>query len=162
MKKAIIIYESQTGATEAMAKIIETELKKVSIDVLTKRITKAKEENFDLIRAINTVDAVIIGSPTHYSRILPTAQEFMTELERANYMSRVNFTSKLGVAFGSYGWSGSGEGVKYITGILKDKLKMKVIDPGLLIKGKPDTVTSEECRVFSKILAEKIQDFPKI
>jgi flavorubredoxin len=158
MKKAIIIYETETGNTEAIAKILESQLKTEGLDIISRRISKANDERFDLIRAINPVDVIIIGSPTRYSRILDSVQEFLTELGRANYMGRINLSIKTGVAFGSYGWSGSVEGVKFITDILKEKVKMKVIEPGLLIKGKPSGDTIEECRNFAILLAEKIKN----
>ena len=126
------------------------------IEVQSKRISKASDDRFDLIRAINTVDAVIVGSPTHYSRILTSVQEFLTELGRANYGGRIDLSTKIGVAFGSYAWSGSGEGVKFITNTLKEKLKMKVIEPGLSVKGKPIEDTIEECKNFGKAIADRI------
>jgi|WetSurMetagenome_2_1015567.scaffolds.fasta_scaffold22227_6 flavodoxin I len=156
MKKVIIIYETETGNTEAIAKILDQELSAAGLDVKSKRISKANDEGIDLIRAVNAADAVIIGSPTHYSRILDSVLEFLTEMGRASYTGRSDFSTKIGAAFGSYSWSLSGEGVPLITDILKDKLKMKVIEPGLSIKGKPGEDTVEICKAFATLLTEKV------
>jgi flavorubredoxin len=154
MKKMILIYETQTGATEEIAKILETYLTSSGIEVQSKRISKANEERLDLINLLKEVDAIAVGSPTQYSRIMTPVQEFLNEMGRANYMGRIDFSDKLGIAFGSYGWSG--EGVEFITDILKNNLKMKVIEPGLLVKGRPDDDTAEECKRFGEFVAEKI------
>jgi flavodoxin I len=156
VKRVVIIYETESGNTEAIARIIEQELNAAGLEVQSKRISKANEEGFDLIRAVNAADAVIIGSPTHYSRILDSVQEFLTELGRANYTGRIDFSTKIGAAFGSYSWSLSGEGVPLISDILKERLKIKIIEPGLSIKGRPGEGTVEKCKEFAKLLAEKI------
>jgi flavorubredoxin len=156
LKKVLLVYETQTGNTEALAKIIDSRLKTAGFDVVFKRISKANEDRFDLIRVLGGVDAVIIGSPTHYSRIMTPVQDFLTDMGRANMGGKVDLSKILGAAFGSYGWSGSGEGVGFITNTLKNTLKMKVVEPGLLIKGSPGGTTLEEGQTFCQAVIEKL------
>jgi len=156
MKKVLLVYETQTGNTEAIAKIIDSRLKAAGLEVIFKRITKANEDRFDLIRALGGVDVVIVGSPTHYSKIMSPVQEFLIEMGRANMGGRIDLSRILGAAFGSFAWSGSGEGVGFITNILKENLKMKVIEPGLMIKGSPGGTGLEECQSFSQAIIDRL------
>ncbi len=135
MKKAITIYDTRTGATGAIAQLIEEEL-------------KAEEEGYDLVGAIKNVDAVIVGSPTYYNDLFSPVKNFLLEMEKAD------LKGKIGAAFGSYG--SSSEAVKMITDTMKNAFKMNVIKPGLKVEGRPNGSTIAECRVFGKTVAERI------
>jgi len=148
MKKVMIVYESETGATEAIARVIEEQLRAAGIAVESKSISKAKEEGYDLIGALRGADAVIVGSPTHHGWPLDSVKSFLADMSRANTWGRI------GAAFGSYGWSG--EAVEIITDTLKSVLNMEVIEPGLKVKGSPDESSLRECEEFGKTVADII------
>lgn len=149
MYKAIIIWETRTGATSAIALEIEEVLKAAGIEVTTKRILNAKEEGYDLAGALKSVDAVILGSPTYHSDMIPPVKDFLIEMKEAG------LKGKIGAAFGSCGWSG--EAVQMITEAMKNILKMNVIEPGLKLIDRPSGSTLEECKNFSKTIADKIK-----
>ena len=60
MSKALVVYASETGHTEKMAKAISEGIKEAGHDVETKHVDKTSLD--DLVAA----DAVILGSPTYF------------------------------------------------------------------------------------------------
>jgi flavorubredoxin len=148
MKKAIVIYDTRTGATGAIARLIEEELKVAGIEVESRRILEAEEEGYDLVEAVKNADAVIVGSPTYYNDLFSPVKDFLLEMEKAD------LKGKIGAAFGSYGWSG--EAVKMIADTMKNAFKMNVIEPGLKVEGRPGGSSIVECKLFGKTVAERI------
>ncbi|UCB60715.1 MAG: hypothetical protein JSW72_01235, partial [Candidatus Bathyarchaeota archaeon] len=57
-------------------------------------------------------------------------------------------------AFGSYGWSG--EAPRQILEILQNKFQMKIIEPPILAKYRPDEKILKNCQVISKQIAESL------
>ena len=149
MKKAIIIWETRTGATSAIALILEEELKGAGIEVVARRILNAEEEGYDLVEAIKGADAVILGSPTYNRDMISPMKEFLLKLEKAN------LKGKIGAAFGSYGWSG--EAVPMITEVMKNAYKMSVIEPCLKVIERPSGSSENECQEFGRTIAAKIK-----
>ena len=77
-------------------------------------------------------DALAVGAPT-YNHAMPV--DFKNLFEEAGAKG-LNLKGKLGVAFGSYGWSG--EAPKLVLEILKNRFEMQIIEPPLLAKYTPD------------------------
>ncbi len=142
MSKVAIVYLSTTGNTKAMADSIAEGLKAKNVSVTTMNFHEAR------IEEIQVADAIVIGSSTFYYRMLPPMEKFIESLEKANV------TGKLGVAFGSYGWSG--EAPIDIANKMR-KLGMEVIDPVLRIQYQPTEKDLEECKRLGKDLASKIK-----
>jgi flavodoxin I len=141
--KLLIIYYSQTGNTEKMAKAIQEGAKSVvGIDVELEYFAKPE----DLIEA----DAIILGMPTYYHDI---GIDMKNLLEKAS-KQEINLKGKVGAAFGSYGWSG--EAPNMLLEIMKNRFNMDVVEPALRIKYNPDENGLEECRKLGKTVAEKI------
>ena len=141
--KILIIYYSQTGNTEKMARAIEEGAKSVvGINVEVKYFVKPEE--------LEEADAIIFGMPTYYHDM---SIDMKTLLEGAS-KEKINLKGKVGAAFGSYGWSG--EAPNMLTEIMKNKFEMDVIEPALRIKYNPDSKGLEECRKLGKTVAEKI------
>ncbi len=141
--KILIIYYSQTGNTEKMARAIEEGAKSVvGIDVEVKYFAKPEE--------LGEADAIIFGMPTYYHDI---GMDMKSLLEAAS-KQEINLKGKVGAAFGSYGWSG--EAPNMILEILKNRFEMDVVEPALRIKYNPDKKGLEECNKLGKTVAEKI------
>jgi len=143
-KKALLVYDTNLGYTERMAKLIEAALKAKGIDVVTKFATKAEPE--DLVG----VDAVVLGCPTYFDDVSTTIKLFMIEMKKANLKGTV------GAAFGSYGWGG--ESIKIMNDTMKHMIGMEMVEPGLKVKTS-QLMTSEGeqlCTVFGKKIAEKM------
>ena len=145
MAKALLVYDTNLGYTERMAKLIEKGMKDEEIDVVTKMSTKAGPE--DLIG----VDAVVLGCPTYFEDVSTTIKLFMIEMKKAD------MKGKVGAAFGSYGWGG--ESIQIMNDSMKHMIEMDMVEPGLklktsqLILGEGDIL----CTNFGKKIAEKIK-----
>ena len=143
MLKVLIIYYSQTGNTEKMARAIEEGAKSVvGIDVEVKYFVKPEE--------LAEADAVILGMPTYYHDI---GMDMKNLLKRAS-KEEIDLKGKVGAAFGSYGWSG--EAPNLLLEIMKNRFGMDVVEPALRIKYNPDQKGLDECRQLGKTVAEKI------
>ena len=143
MLKLLIVYYSQTGNTEKMARAIEEGAKSVvGIDVEVKYFVRPEE----LVEA----NAIILGMPTYYHDI---GMDMKNLLEGAA-KEEINLNGKVGAAFGSYGWSG--EAPNLLLEIMKNRFQMDVVEPALRIKYNPDKKGAEECFKLGKIVAEKV------
>ena len=143
-KKALLVYDTNLGYTERMAKLIEAAMKAEGIDVVTKFATKAEPEDLE------GVDAVVLGCPTYFEDVSTTIKLFMIKMKQAD------MKGKVGAAFGSYGWGG--ESIQIMNDTMKRMIGMKMVEPGLKVKtsqlmaGEGDQL----CTAFGKMIAEKI------
>lgn len=141
--KILIVYYSQTGNTEKMARAIEEGAKSVvGIDVEVKYFAQPEE--------LAEADAIILGMPTYYHDI---GMDMKSLLEGASNQE-INLKGKVGAAFGSYGWSG--EAPNMILEIMKNHFEMDIVEPALRIKYNPDKKALEDCNRLGKTVAEKI------
>ena len=141
--KILIVYYSQTGNTEKMARAIEEGAKSVAgIDVEVKYFVKPEE----LVDA----NGIILGMPTYYHDIGMDMKNLLEGLAK----EEIDLKGKVGAAFGSYGWSG--EAPNLLLEIMKNRFGMDVIEPALRIKYNPDKNGLEECRKLGKTVAEKV------
>jgi flavodoxin I len=143
MLKVLIVYYSQTGNTEKMARAIEEGAKSVvGIETEVKYFVKPEE--------LEEADAIILGMPTYYHDI---GIDMKNLLEAAS-KQEINLKGKVGAAFGSYGWSG--EAPNMLVEIMKNRFGMDVIEAALRIKYNPDEKGLDECRELGKKVAEKV------
>jgi len=143
MLNLLIVYYSQTGNTEKMAKAVEEGAKSVvGVNVELKYFVRPEE--------LAEADAIILGMPTYYHDI---GLDMKSLLEGAS-KEGINLKGKVGAAFGSYGWSG--EAPNILVEIMKNRFGMDVVEPALRIKYNPDEKGLEECRKLGRIVAEKI------
>ena len=141
--KLLIVYYSQTGNTEKMARAIEEGAKSVvGIDVEVKYFVRPEE----LVEA----DAIILGMPTYYHDIGMDMKKLLEGVSK----EEMNLKGKVGAAFGSYGWSG--EAPIMLLEIMKNQFQMDAVEPALRIKYNPDKKGLEECNKLGKTVAEKI------
>ena len=143
MLKLLIIYYSQTGNTEKMARAVEEGAKSVvGINVEVKYFARPEE--------LAEADAIILGMPTYYHEIGIDMKNLLEGVSK----EEIDLKGKVGAAFGSYGWSG--EAPNMLVEIMKHKFGMDVIEPPIRLKYNPDEEGLEECRKLGKIVAEKI------
>jgi flavodoxin I len=149
MPKAVIIWETRTGATSSIAMEIKDVLQQAGITVIAKRMSNAQDEGFNVCGEMAGADAIVIGSPTYNRDMIPQVKDLLTQMEKAG------LKGKIGAAFGSCGWSG--ESVQLITDALKNGCNLTVIEPGLKIINRPSGKSLEECQQFAKSIADKIK-----
>jgi len=147
MPKAIIIYDTRSGNTGAMAKAIEEGVREAGVEVLSKRATSAKADD------LANTDAVILGAPTYHHDLIQSMKTFLFEMEKAD------LKGKIGAAFGSYGWSG--ESVQMMTDTMKHIFEANVIEPGLKVLRRPSEIDLRQCKEFGRKIAEKIKESKK-
>lgn len=149
-KKATIIYSTMTGNTKKLAnytldiltdKGIETTAVNVKEEIDVK---KAKE-------AINNSDIIFFGSSTRYGDMVGKIEEVLKDLKD------MDLSSKTGVAFGSYGWSG--EAIEIIYDYLKAS-NIKVLDSSNIIKSTGMNDVQAPIRV-KFILEDEVNKFRK-
>lgn len=157
MAKVIVIYDSKTGFTEAMAKIIIEGVNSVS-GVSTE---SHKVGSPFSISNINEVDAIILGSPTRYGSVTPEMRAFLDSLRDSIESQRISVLGKIGGVFGSYEWDG-GWVVEKITAEL-EKLGIGVVAAVSLADGLSgrqrtgfDETYRKQCYNLGKTVAEKI------
>jgi len=117
MPKIVVIYASGMGRTKKMAEAIANGAMTVEgVEVLLK-------DAYDALPADALgADAIILGGSTYNYKLIKAMDPFLKEL------AKLDLKGKVGVAFGSYGWSG--EGVPTLIARMKS-FGMKVIEPGI-------------------------------
>ena len=132
MAKAVIVYETRSGNTGAIAKAIEEGMKEAGVDVISKRSVSAKADD------LTNIDAVLLGAPTYHHDLIQSMKTFLFEMEKAD------LKGKIGAAFGSYGWSG--ESVQMMTDTMEHIFEMNVVKPGLKMLRSPDASGLKQCQ----------------
>jgi flavorubredoxin len=108
-EKALVIYDTMWGSTEKMANKIAEGLYETGISV---KVYNLKYSDIsDIMTHVLTAKYILIGSPTLNNGLMPTIGAFLT------YVKGLKPRKKIGLAFGSYGWSGQAPG------IIEDEMK---------------------------------------
>jgi len=95
---AVIVFDTIWGGTEKMARAVARGLEEEGV---TYRMFNAGGADLnDVMTDVLTSKAVIIGCPTLNNGIMPTLTPYLEELRG------LRFRNKIGMAFGTYGWSG--------------------------------------------------------
>jgi len=142
MPKLAVVYLSTQGNTKIMAEAIADGAKSRNLDVEIKSFYDWKPEE------AAAADAIAMGSSTFHYTILPPIEKFLDAMVKAG------IKGKVGVAFGSYGWSGEAPGM------IADKMRkggMEILDPVLRVQYKPGDKDIKECNRLGKDIAEKLK-----
>ncbi|WP_423213404.1 FprA family A-type flavoprotein [Senegalia massiliensis] len=123
-KNALILFSTMTGNTKRISKHIAEELELQGIKTEMINI-KENVDMDDVKEKIKNSDAIFFGSSTRYADMVGGIEKVLKILK---YM---NLEEKLGIAFGSYGWSG--EAVEVIKDYLQDT-NIKLVDSSYVIK----------------------------
>lgn len=141
--KAIVVYLSTSGNTKAMAEAIANGIESKNIDVKAVSFYDVKPEE------LNEAEAIAVGSSTFYYKMLPPMEKFINET-----LAATNPQGKIGVAFGSYGWSGE---APIIIAEKMREMGMTVMDPVLRILHTPTEKDLQECKRLGIDIAEKLK-----
>lgn len=146
MTKVLIIYHSQTGNTEKMAKAIAEGAKRVSgTKVIFKKAAEATLE--DLIDS----SGIAIGSPDYFGYMAGTVKDFF---DRTFYPSQSKVTGKPAVLFASGGEGGKPalESLRRICGSFKFKQIGEIA-----VIGKPPSEEIAKCEKLGEKLANAVK-----
>ncbi len=142
MPKMAIIYGSGLGRTKTMAEAIADGGKTIEgIEVVLKDAYDAKPED------VKDADAIILGGSTYNYKLIKSMDPFLKELEK------LDMKGKVGVVFGSHGWSG--EGVKTLTARMKS-MGMNVIEPPTTAYHVPKEEDIKKCFHLGRTVAQGI------
>lgn len=135
-KYAVVAYVSAYGYTKEIAEAIAGGIRESGAGAVCFDITDLKMG--EIIEKVDSCSALIIGSPTINQDAVEPAWNLLS------HISPITNRGKLGMAFGSYGWSG--ESVPMLSERLKS-LKFKVLEPGIKVKFKPTGEDLENARI---------------
>ena len=140
MPKIAIIYASGMGRTRQMAEAIANGAKTIEgVDVLIKDAYDASMED------VKDADAIVLGGSTYNYKLIKAMDPFLKQIEK------LDLKGKIGVAFGSYGWSG--ESIPTLISRMKS-FGMKVVEPGTTVIQVPDAATIEKCFRLGRTVAQ--------
>jgi len=97
-KSVLIVYDTMWESTAKIAKALTKEIRHRGIPVKRFRLTQA--DYSDVITEAMKAKAILIGSPTLNNGLYPSVAEYLS------YQKGLKPMNKVGLAFGSYGWSG--------------------------------------------------------
>lgn len=152
--KVLIVYDSKSGNTEAMAHAVSEGVENEGIDVEVKRVDEAPIDDLPM------VDGVILGSPVYYG--LPTAKMKQYIDESVKYHGKLD--GKVGGAFASAGGSHTGAETTIIA------LNEALLIHGMVVQGTsgsnhygaasvgaPDENDKENCRKLGARVARLVK-----
>jgi len=145
---ALIIYDTMWDSTRLMAKGIAEGLQEQGIPY--KMINLQVNHRSDVMTDVLEASAIILGCPTLNNGMLPRMAGFLM------YMRGLRPTNKIGVAFGSYGWSG--EAVKLMNKAMTE-MKFTICHPGLKVQYVPEETDLTECIQLGNTIGKTLQDF---
>ncbi|MFX1356428.1 MAG: FprA family A-type flavoprotein [Promethearchaeota archaeon] len=134
-ENVLIVYDTMWGSTEKIAKALQKEIEHRGITVKRFKLTNA--DYSDVIAEAMKARAILVGSPTLNNGLYPSVAEYLS------YQRGLKPMNKIGLAFGSYGWSG--QAPNEIAQILKET-KFDLMDEKIKIKfvPKPEDLNFKE------------------
>lgn len=145
-EKALIIYDTMWGSTEKMAKVILEGIMEEGVEVNFMNITQTGRT--EIMKEVLDAKALLVGSPTLNNGMYPTVADFLC------YCKGLRPEGKIGVAFGSYGWSGGA------TKAIIEELKatgVEIIEPEIKYQFLPDKEELKQCKELGKRVASHIK-----
>jgi flavorubredoxin len=145
--KALIVYDTMWDSTEMMANKLREGLEEKGV-IVTVRSLKTNHIS-DVMTDLHDSKMVLIGSPTLNNGMLPSMGAFLT------YIKGLRPRSRIGFAFGSFGWGG--QAVGEIEKVMKD-LGWEIPIECTKIKYIPDDDELEAVKETGKQLGEKLSN----
>jgi flavorubredoxin len=144
-QKAVILYVSMWGSTEALKNAIEDALSDEGIETVPYDI--AVSDLSHLSRDLVDASAILIGSPTYLNRAHPLAQM------AAEFVRGQRPRAKMVAIFGSYGWGGGA--ISQIEDVLKQS-GFQILET-LECRGPPKEADLERARKLGRLVAQRIK-----
>jgi len=149
MKNLLIVYESRTGNTEAMAKAIHEGALTTGAAVTLKKASEATTD--DLLNC----DAVIFGTPNNFGYMAGTLKEFLDQV----YLKLGNKTASKPYAVFSTGAAGAKPTLESIDHICHEfgqfgQFSFEKAAEGVSTKGKASPEVLEQCKELGRKMAQ--------
>lgn len=104
-EQAVVVYDTMWHATEQMATALCDGFARGGIESKRLCLTVHNDHISDVMAALLEAKYIAIGSPTLNNNIMPTIAALLC------YIKGLNPQNRVGIAFGSYGWSGQSVGL---------------------------------------------------
>jgi len=143
MAKILIAYEVDVGRTQAAAGLLAEKMRSSGISVTIEHINKINDET-DLAG----YDAIVLGSPTVLGGMMPEINGFFTVAKK------VDLESTVGGVFGTS--EINEEGPKKAFDIMKNELKMEMVDEPLIIERHVSGGEINDCDDYAKKIVAKL------
>lgn len=140
-KSVLIVYDTMWGSTEKIAKALANQINHRGIPVKRFKLTTA--DYSDVITEAMKAKAILVGSPTLNNGLYPTVAEYLS------YQRGLKPMNKIGLAFGSYGWSG--QAAQEIADIMKET-KIDVMDELIKIQYVPKPEDLDFKEIVDKLI----------
>jgi flavodoxin len=142
MAKVLIIYHSQTGNTETMAKAVAEGAKSAGAAVVLKKATDANGD--DML----SCDIVAIGTPNYFGYMSGLIKDYF---DRVWAVIRDKVAEKPYATFGSKGGGGA-QALESVERIC-DGMKMRKVVDGLVATRQPSAESIDQCKELGNKLA---------
>jgi flavorubredoxin len=145
--KAVVVYDTMWGSTDQMARAIG---EGVSVAGGTVKLMPLNSfHRSDVAIEILDAGALLVGSSTINNGMFPTVADVLS------YLKGLKPKNLIGMAFGSFGWSG--EAVGLIREAL-DQMKVEPVGEDIKVKYVPDEEALTQCRSLGQSVAEKLKE----
>lgn len=143
MAKAIIVFASRTGETEAIADLIAEGLRFSGHEVHVVPVNKIASE-----KDLSGYDCYVFGSATYHGGMMEKMKTMLFMAEKAG------LENKLGGSFGAFGWSG--EAPERIYDTMENIFKMDMVGDPLMLKSSKLGGGLQMAQDYGKKLAAKL------
>jgi NAD(P)H dehydrogenase (quinone) len=155
MPKVLIVYDSKTGNTEAMALAVSKGAEQISDTEVT--VKKAEQTKLDDLLA---ADAIIMGSPTYYGQMSAKLKALIDDSVKVHE----KLAGKVGAAFTSAGGTASGAETTLLSIVQAMLIHGMIVQGraddkhyGAAAKGAPTKSDIKHCEELGKRVANLIQ-----
>jgi flavorubredoxin len=149
-EKVVVVFDTMWGSTQIMAEEIAAGIAAEGVEVQIWRLSNTDRSH--VIKEVLDARAVIVGTPTLNNTIFPTVADM------TYYLKGLRPTKRIGMAFGSYGWSGGA------TNAVHDLLKsggMEMPFEPFQLRYIPQAEDRQRCREIGRQIAQKVKERSK-
>lgn len=145
--KVLVVYDTMWRSTEIMAETLVEALTREGLTV--KKFRLGINDLTMLVTEVLDAAALLVGAPTLNNNLMPNVAAFLT------YLKGLRPRHKVGMAFGSYGWSG---GAVPQTAALLKEAGLDVLEEEIACVYRPDADTLKRLREAAQHVAQLVKN----
>ena len=148
MAKALIVYTTRTGETQQIGELIAEGIRISGHEAIVLSNKDVKNES-----NLQGYDALVLGSSTYHGEMMQGMKTLLFLAENSG------LESKIGGAFGAFGWSGEAPVRIYDT--MKHILKMNMVKEPLMLKSSSLGGGIQMAQDYGREIVKKLEDLNK-
>jgi flavorubredoxin len=145
MAKALIVYTTRTGETQQIGELIAEGIRISGHEATVMSNKDVKNES-----NLQGYDALVLGSSTYHGEMMQGMKTLLFLAENSG------LESKIGGAFGAFGWSGEAPVRIYDT--MKHILKMNMVKEPLMLKSSSLGGGIQMAQDYGREIVRKLED----